>query len=634
MSREGLRYQTFSRRAFLLAGAQGLALTTLGSRLYYLAIIEGDQYKLRADKNRISLRWVAPERGEIFDRFGRKLATNRQDFRVFLIPEQAHRVTDTLSRLGRIVQIDDRRLARVERQIKRQRKFMPVTVAQGLSWKTFARVNVEMPSLPGVVTDSGLSRYYPDGIDVAHIIGYMASPQEGEMNDSPLYQLPGFKVGRQGLERRYEDQLRGKAGTRRVEVNAVGREIRELPPRQDAVRGEDISLSLDLELQKFTMDRLGEEAAGAVLVDVKNGDILAMGSSPSFDPNEFTNGISHENWQALLKDPRKPLINKPIAGLYPPGSTFKPIMALAALESGVLKPDTTHYCNGKFQLGSHTFHCWRHQGHGRVNLEQAIQQSCDVYFYKVAADMDIDNIADMARRFGLGDVFGIGIDGEKEGLVPDRDWKHRVMHDQWHLGETLNVSIGQGALLVTPLQLAVMSARIAGGNSLWPSLVRPLKGEPDVNRSFLPLDVNPLHLKVVRRGMEMVMEPHGTAHDWHRPKSAIRQAGKTGSAQIKRITKSERETGIIKQEDLPWAERDHALFIGYAPAEAPEVATGILVQHGAHGGSTAAPIARDMMDKALELKRKREGKPAPITTATAGRIEGTPPPADPDGEGD
>ncbi|TNE65559.1 MAG: penicillin-binding protein 2 [Alphaproteobacteria bacterium] len=605
MAREGLRYQTFSRRALLLAGAQGLALTALGGRLYYLSIIEGDKYKLRADRNRISIRWIVPERGEIFDRLGKTLAVNRQDFRVFLIPEQARDLAGTLARLGRVIKLDERRLSRVQRQIKRQRKFMPVTIAQGLDWKTFAEVNVDMPDLPGVVTDSGLSRFYPHGNEIAHLIGYMASPQEDEMPGSPLFQLPGFKVGRQGLERRYEDSLRGTAGTRRVEVNAVGREIRELPPRQDAVSGNSLHLAIDLDLQQFVMQRLGEEAAGAVVMDVKTGEILTLASTPSFDPNEFTNGISQENWQALLQDPRKPLINKAVAGLYPPGSTFKPIVAMAALEAGVVKPETEHYCNGALPFGDHTFHCWQKRGHGKLDLLGALSKSCDIYFYKVAQELDIDRIADMARRFGVGDVFDIGVDGEKEGLVPDREWKRRTQRDIWHAGETLNVSIGQGALLMTPLQLAVMTARLASGYSVWPSLVRSADGQDAAPNAFLPMDVNPLYMQLARRGMEMVMEVGGTAHDYRRRKSAATQAGKTGTAQVRRITKAERQTGVIDNKELPWAQRDHALFIGYTPTEKPEIAVSILVQHGGGGSSTAAPIGRAIMDKALELRESR-----------------------------
>ena len=602
MAREGLRYQTFSRRAFLLAGAQGLALTGLGGRLYYLSVVQGEQYKLRAEKNRVAIRLIAPERGEIFDRKHRKLATNRPDFRVFLIPEQAAQIGDTLKKIGRVVRLDERRLARLQRQIKRQRKFVPVTVAQGLDWRTFARVNVAVPDLPGVVTDAGLSRYYPDGQFIAHLVGYLAGPEEEDVASNPMYQLPGFKVGRQGLERRYERRLRGAAGTKRVEVNAVGREIRELPPRQDALPGDSLQLTLDLDLQKFAVDQLGEEAAAAVVMDAKTGEVLALASAPVFDPNEFSRGISTENWEALLKDPRKPLLNKGVTGQYPPGSTIKPIITLAALEQEVVVPETEHFCNGKHRFGNRTFHCWKKEGHGRLDLKGALSQSCDIYFYKIAEELDIAHMADMLRRFGLGETFDLGIDGSKSGLVPDRDWKRLAFNAAWHGGETLNVSIGQGALLATPLQLAVMTARLASGRNLTPSLVSRDLATDGPDTAFAPMDVSPLYMREARRGMEMVMERGGTAHDYRRRKSATKQAGKTGTAQVRAISTEERADRVLKNEEKPWRARDHALFVGYAPTEEPEVVVSILVQHGGGGAATAAPIGRAIMDKAMELR--------------------------------
>lgn len=585
----------------MLAGGQGLVLTALGGRLYYLSIVQGEKYKLRAEKNRVALRLIAPERGEIFDRKRRKLATNRPDFRVFMIPEQAEEIAATLEKIGRVVRLDERRIARLERQIKRQRKFVPITVAQGLDWRTFAKVNVAVPDLPGVVTDAGLSRFYPDGERIAHLIGYLASPGEAEVAANPLYQLPGFKVGRQGLERRYEDRLRGSAGTRRVEVNAVGREIRELPPRQEAMPGSDLQLTLDAELQKFVMQQLGEEAAGAVVMNAKTGEILSLASAPTFDPNEFTRGISQENWNALLKDPRKPLINKAVSGQYPPGSTVKPIIALAALEQGIVTEETEHYCNGQHRFGNRTFRCWKRGGHGKLDLKGAISNSCDVYFYQIAEELDIEHMAEMLRRFGLGQNYDLGIDGEKAGLVPDRAWKRAAFNQPWHGGETLNVSIGQGALLATPLQLALMTARLASGNHMEPSLVSEDLETDAPNTAFSKMEVNPLHMRIVRRGMEMVMEAGGTAHDYRRPKSAPKQAGKTGTAQVRRISEAEHQEGVRDNDELPWASRDHALFIGYAPVEDPQVAVSILVQHGGGGSSTAAPLARAIMDKALDL---------------------------------
>ena len=584
----------------MLAGLQGIGLAALGARLYYLSIVNGEKYRLRADKNRISIRLIAPERGEIYDRNGEKLATNTQDLRVMIVPEQTDQLEPTLLKVQQIVDINDRRLARIKQRIRRQRQFVPVTLAQGLDWGTFSRLNVEMPKLPGVQTDAGLSRLYPGGEAIAHLVGYMASPDEEDVYKSPLYQLPGFKIGKQGLERRYEALLRGASGTRRVEVNAVGREIRELPPREDSLRGNDLHLTLDMSLQQYVMQELGEEAAGVVAMDIATGDILAMASSPGYDPNEFTRGISNANWQALLKDPRSPLLNKSVSGQYPPGSTIKMIVALAALEQGIISPDTTYYCNGRHRLGNHTFHCWQNRGHGELNLLEAIAKSCDVYFYEIAEQLDIDLIADMARRFGLGTVYDTGVDGEKEGLLPTREWKRIYQQQSWQLGETLNVAIGQGAMLATPLQLAVMTARLATGLQVTPRIVADVaEGSTPY---FQAMDINPYHLDTVRRTMEMVMEEGGTAHDYRRRKSATKQAGKTGTAQVRRISLAERqgEGGVIENKELPWKYRDHALFVGYAPAEAPQVAVSVVVQHGGGGSSVAAPLARRIMDKALE----------------------------------
>lgn len=613
MAREGIRYQLFSRRALLLAGVQGLALAGLGARLYYLSVVESEKYKLRADKNRISVRLLAPERGEIYDRKGAKLATNVQDLRVLLVPEQADEVGPTLAKVKSIVQLSDRRLAQIERRIRRQRKFVPVTLVQGLDWETFSRLNVEIPDLPGIQTDAGLSRLYPNGNAIAHLVGYLASPDEEDIYKSPLYQLPGFKIGRQGLERRYENLLRGGAGTRRVEVNAVGREIRELPLREEATKGNNLHLTIDMDLQQFVMAKLGEEAAGAVVIDLETGEVLSLTSSPGYDPNEFTRGISNTNWQALLKDPRTPLLNKSVTGQYPPGSTIKMIIALAALEQGIVDVDTQFSCNGRHRLGNHTFHCWRRQGHGRLDLLNAIAKSCDVYFYEIAEKLDIEVIAEMARRFGLGQLFNIGVDGEKEGLVPDREWKQVVQQQRWQLGETLNVAIGQGAMLATPLQLAVMTARLATGRMITPSIVA--NDGFMIGDYFEPMNVNPFHLEIVRRGMGMVLEQGGSGFSavMNRRQSETKLAGKTGTAQVRRISLAERqqEGGVIGNDELPWQARDHALFVGYAPVEAPKVAVSVVVQHGGGGASVAAPLARDIMDEALKLyDANNESEPA------------------------
>lgn len=605
MSHEGLRYSIFSRRALLLAGAKGLAVTILGGRLYYLSIVKGEQYQLRADKNRINLRIIAPERGEIMDRNGVKLATNRQDYQVYLIPEQADDVVMTLKRLGRIIDVSDQNITRITTRLKRQRKFLPVTIAENLSWEEFSKINVYTPDLPGIVPDAGLTRTYPDGPAVAQIVGYVGVPRERDGND-PLFGLPGFKIGVHGLERSFDKELRGYQGTRRVEVNNVGREIRELKPRQNALEGKNIDLSLDIELQRFAISQLGELAAGVVVMDIKSGEVVTLASAPTFNPNDFNLGLSHENWQALLKDPRKPLLNKCLSGQFPPGSTIKMVVALAALEKGIINSKTKHVCDGKHPYGDRIFHCWQDKGHGEMDLEGAIKHSCDVFFYALAEKLEIDDLAEMSKRFGMGMVHDIGLENQKKGLVPTREWKRRTFDDIWHGGETLNVSIGQGAMLTTPLQLAVMTSRLATGRMITPNLVKTVGGQSqNLENDFGTIGINPYHLKLVQKGMRGVMAAGGTAHDYNRKRSKPLQAGKTGTAQVRRISIEERESGVLKNEEIAWRTRDHALFVGYAPYENPRYAVSVLVQHGGGGSSVAAPIGRDILDKALEIEAAR-----------------------------
>lgn len=589
----------------MLAGAKGIAVTVLGGRLYYLSIVKGKQYQLRADKNRINLRLIAPERGEITDRNGVKLATNRQDYQVYLIPEQADDVVDTLQRLGRIINVSDRNITRIQKRLKRQRKFLPVTIAENLSWEEFSKINVSTPDLPGIIPDAGLTRTYPDGPDVAQVVGYVGMPRESD-GDDPLFGLPGFKIGIHGLESSFDKELRGYQGTRRVEVNNVGREIRELKPRQNAVEGKNIELSLDIDLQRYSMSRLGESAAGVVVMDIKSGEILTLASAPTFNPNDFNLGLSHENWDALLKDPRKPLLNKCLSGQFPPGSTIKMVVALAALEKGIINSKTKFNCDGKHPYGDRIFHCWLDGGHGDVNLEGAIKHSCDIFFYNLAEKLEIDDLAKMSERFGMGMVHDIGLENQKRGLVPTREWKRRTFDDIWHGGETLNVSIGQGAMLTTPLQLAVMTARLASGRRVDPSLVRSIGGQSQiVNNAFATIGINPYHLKLVQKGMNGVMAAGGTAYDYNRKRSMPVLAGKTGTAQVRRISIEERESGVLKNKELAWRSRDHALFVGYAPYDNPRYAVSVLVQHGGGGSSVAAPIGRDILDKALEIEAKK-----------------------------
>lgn len=600
MEREGERYRRYTRRALLVAGAQGVLTAVVLGRMYYLGVLQADDYALLAEENRVSLRLLTPTRGEILDRKGKKLATNRKDYRVFLIPEQAIDVVDTLQSLGRIISISERDVERLQRQISRQRSFFPVTVAQNLSWKEFARINVESSSLPGIQPDAGETRFYPEATRVSHILGYVGVVAEEEMSDDPVLQIPGFRIGKSGVERQFDLRLRGTAGDSRVEVNAFGRVIREIA-RQEGVPGDDVVLTLDLEMQQYVMQRLGEDSAAVVVLDAQNGDILVSASSPSFDINSLNMGISQENWQALLDDPRNPIMNKCVQGQYPPGSTFKMVVALAALEAGVWEKNKRVFCNGKYDLGDRTFHCWKKEGHGRLDLINAISQSCDIYFYKLAQAVGIDLISEMARKLGFGRAYDIGIGVGREGLVPSRAWKLATQGSPWQVGETLIVGIGQGALLATPLQLAIMTARLATGRVIEPRLIHAIGGEIQPQLVAPLLDINHRNLLPVLKGMEKVLEEGGTAYASRLRGEGFSMAGKTGTSQVRAITLEEREAGTQNLPERPWKERDHALFVAYGPREHPRYSISVIVEHGGGGSSVAGPIIHDIMQTLLEL---------------------------------
>jgi len=603
MENEGDKFRLYTRRALMLGGAQGLLTSVLVGRMYYLGVTQSSQYSMLAEDNRVSMRILPPTRGEIFDRNGLPLATNRKDFRVFLIPEQAKDIDATLQHFQLLHPLSQGELSRIRRQIRRQRSFLPVTVAENLSWQAFSRINVDSPHLPGIQPDAGETRFYPDGAIAAHVVGYVGPVQvEDRAEDKdPSLGIPGFKIGRGGLERALDDQLRGAAGNASEEVNAYGRVIRQLT-RTDGEKGQGVGLTLDMDLQRYVFNRLGDESAAAVVMDVETGDLVAMASTPSYDSNDFNLGFSRENWDALNFDPRKPLLNKAIAGQYPPASTFKMIVALAALDAGVIDPRETIHCTGSHEFGDRTFYCWKGDGHGRLDLVDAIARSCDVYFYDIANRVGIEKIGDMARRLGLGEAYDIGIGGQQPGLVPTREWKQRTQGTSWKAGETLNVGIGQGAVLSTPLQLAVMTARLAdGARAVMPRLIQSINGREVPREDFAPMALNDEHLAYVRRGMEMVTMPRGTAVMSRLRTRGVEMAGKTGTAQVRRITQAQRDEGLDSLDGRPWQERDHALFVAFAPTDKPRYALSVLVEHGGGGSSVAAPIARDIMEETLRL---------------------------------
>ncbi len=588
------RYASFTRRSLILSGGMGAVFAVLAYRLYELQIVEGEQFRTAAEQNRVSDRLIAPLRGRIMDRFARELANNRRNYRVLLVPEQATAgIRNTLDMIGRVIEITDHQRERILHDIAQNKKFVPVTVVENLSWDEFARVNLHLPYLPGIQSDVGETRAYPCGDQFVHILGYVAavSPDDKKGDNDPLLDLPGFRIGKRGIEKTFDRQVRGKAGVSRVEVNAYGRVIRELG-HDSGTPGEDVYLTIDKDLQQYVVQRMGDESAACAVMDVQTGDVLALASTPGFDPNLFNVGITQAQWKALTTDDHKPLLNKVIGGAYPPGSTFKPCVAMGAVDAGL--KDLEVVCTGSLSLGNHVFHCWKKGGHGRMDLHSAIAQSCDVFFYECARRMGIDKIEETAHKLGLGRRTGIELPGELSGVIPGRAWKLAKYGVPWQQGETLNTGIGQGYVLVTPLQLCTLAARIASGRAVSPRLVHTVGATPQPRLLPEPLVFADGAFDIVRGGMNAVVNEGGTASRWRIEQPGFEMAGKTGTAQVRVISEAEHEHGVKKDTELPWNLRDHGLFIAFAPVQAPRYACACIVEHGALG-HPQVQIARDAL---------------------------------------
>ncbi|MCE9507332.1 MAG: penicillin-binding protein 2 [Alphaproteobacteria bacterium] len=596
MNRDMERHKEFSRRALILGAGKILVFGTLASRLAYLQIVEQKKFQTLSDKNRISLRLLPAGRGEIMDRFGVPLAVNRQDFRAFLVPEQSEDVAETLTRLGQLIPISEEEKSDIMAEIGRRRPFTPILAKENLTWDDMSKVELRLPDLPGVSMEEGQMRSYPLGTATAHIIGYIGRVSKAELTDDPVMEIPGFRIGKTGVEKKYDGTLRGEAGQIQAEVNVVGREIRELS-HTEGKKGHRLTLTIDADLQMQCQEYLGREASSAaVVMDAHNGEVYALCSHPSFDPNLFSSGIPADMWEELLANPTNPLTNKVISGQYPPGSTFKMVTAMAGLESGAINASTHVFCPGYYMLGNTKFHCWNKQGHGSVDVVAALRESCDSFFYEVGKRTGIDKIAAMARRMGLGSKLDFDVPGEVGGLVPDQEWKQKRYKEKWQQGETIIAAIGQGYMLTTPLQLATMTARLAnGGKAVKPVLVRSIEAEGNQIPDWPETGFNSQHLDLVKKGMAAVVnDPRGTGYGSHITEAPYSMAGKTGTSQVRRITLAQRDAGI-KNESLPWKFRHHALFVGYGPVEAPKYVTAVIVEHGVGGAKAAAPIARDIL---------------------------------------
>ncbi|WP_299287162.1 penicillin-binding protein 2 [uncultured Tateyamaria sp.] len=596
-------HKLISRRAAILGGVQLAFVGALGARMQFLQVDQADQFRLLAEENRINIRIIPPARGEIFDRNGVALARNVPSYRIVIVREDAGDVEEVVSRLGKIVPLDEDEVERAMAEMKRSAPFLPITFADEVTWDDLSRVSVNAPALPGVTPEVGLSRVYPFGSDYAHVLGYVGPVSDYDLDklEDPdqLLRIPRFQIGKVGVEAKAEGPLRGKGGAKRVEVNATGRVMRELD-RREGTAGSDLQLTIDSKLQSYVQARLNGESASAVIMDVTSGDLLSIASAPTFDPNLFVRGISTADYSALTENKYRPLASKSVQGTYPPGSTFKMITAMAALEEGLIGPDETVYCPGHLEVAGRRFHCWKRAGHGWVDLQNSLKQSCDVYYYDLALKVGIEKITAMANRFGLGERHDVPMSAVAQGLTPTKAWKASTHGQDWVIGDTVNASIGQGYMLASPLQLAVMAARLASGNTVTPRLIKSIDGIEQPSGGGVSMGMNENNLRKMRRAMfEVVNDRRGTAYGSRIIDDAMRMAGKTGTSQVRNITAAERRAGVIRNEDLPWERRDHALFVNFAPYDNPKYAVAVVVEHGGGGSKAAAPIARDVTLQAL-----------------------------------
>ena len=572
---------TFTRRAAFVGGVQAAIGLTVAARMSYIAVADNEKYKLLAESNRVNLTIIPPRRGWFIDRFGKPIATNRADFRVDKIPDRLVRKDETIQTLAELLALSTDDVDRIHRELKNAQGFQPVQVADGLDYDRFAAVSVRLPDLPGVSPRQGYSRFYPSGAAVGHLIGYVGtvSAEEYQKNKNPLLITPGFKVGKDGLEKTLEDRLQGEPGAKRTEVTARGKIVRELTTRPDTP-GKPVQLTIDIDLHNYAARRLGLESGSVVVFDCLTGDIITMASMPCYDPNSFSDGIGRVEWKMLNSDDHIPMLNKALQGLYPPGSTLKPMAGLAMMRHGI-DPEETVNCNGGYRLGNRVFRCLGR--HGPVNMSTAIMKSCNTYFYAMGHRIGFDNIAPVARELGLGQEFSLPFPSQRYGTVPDSTWKMRKYDQKWTDSDTLNAVIGQGYIIASPFQLGLMAARIASGLSVEPEILKQKRAAPK------PLSFPTEHLAIVREGMNLVVNGDGTAVRSKLSLETIAMAGKTGTAQVRRIAGSQRG------QSGEWKYRDHGLFVCFAPVDQPRYGAAVVIEHGMGGARAAAPIAKDVL---------------------------------------
>ena len=602
-----------TRRMFILSSLKAVIFVAIITRLFYLQISENIKWRTLSDKNRLREWKTVPQRGIIEDYFGTEIAKNTQVFQLHMIPEDVPNLEELFFRLSKIINFDKRTKNNLIKKLKKRKPWETIIISDNLSWEEFSRLNLFLHEMQGIKPVVAVARKYLEDGSSSHILGYVSEVSVEDLENSSLLReinVPGLKTGKNGLEKSLNEEMIGQPGLQRFEVNAHGKRIKELKLIQ-GTPGKNYRITLDIEVQKFAGELLKGKSGSICVMDIYTGDLVAMVSSPTFDANKFVHGIGSKDWQDLINDEKKPLINKSIAGLYPPGSTIKPLVALSALENDVISPNTTRECRGSIELYGHKYHCWREKGHGFVKLRDALKQSCDIYFYEVARRLGVDRLAVTANKFGLGNrVFNI-LNEEKTGLVPSTEWKRKNIGKGWVLGETLLAGIGQGYFQVTPIQLCLMSAQLAnGGYKIEPKIihnVQALQSNKYVSSErFKQLYMNQENIKfVLDAQFGATNEPMGTSYGSRHVKSEYVFAGKTGTSQIRSITPEERELKL-KQKDLPYKRRDHALFIAFAPYKNPQYALSIVIEHGGTGSSSAAPIAKKIIKKILDRHQLRK----------------------------
>ncbi len=603
------KLNSINRRMFITGSLKFAILVGLVSRLFFLQVKENKKYLTLSDKNRIREWKLAPVRGEFHDYFGNVIAGNFEAYQLHLIPEEVEDFKYVIYRLKDLLELSDKEFKKVLKKKNEIKPWETLIISDNLSWKKFSKINNHLYDLNGVKPVISISRNYPFNENFTHVLGYVSQANEKDLEDTEVIKknfVPGLKVGKIGLEKSLEEKLIGTNDIERYEVNAYGRRISQLE-FQKGEKGKTLKLTLDVEVQQLANELLKEKAGSICVMDIYTGSIIAMHSSPSFDPNLFVFGISKDNWQLIRNNPMKPLVNKTLQGNYSPGSTIKPIVALSALENKVINTNFTVKCTGKTEMYGQTYHCWKKKGHGFVSLRNAMKQSCDTYFYEISRKLGVDKLSETAKKFGLGEkVFGDLFGIEKRGLIPNTQWKKNALGKGWLLGETMITGIGQGYIQTTPIQLCLMTAQIAnGGYKIYPQILID-KDRNSPEDKFTPLYTNPNNIKIVQDAMfGSTNEVMGTSYRSRIDDPKYQFAGKTGTAQVKKITEKDRELDL-KTFEIPYEERDHALYIAYGPYKNPRYALSIIVEHGGNGSTTAAPMAKKLFKLIIDRHKIRE----------------------------